>query len=70
MEKARKKSDPIDTMIECISDFVEAQYEDSELTDSDLALSKRRFRNAIYFIVLSIMEDIDEKKQIQSHTST
>lgn len=67
--QSRKKSDPIDTMVECIVDFNEAQFEDSDVSDEELELAKRRFKSALQFLIITTMEQYDEKKQIQSHTS-
>lgn len=63
-QKKRQKADPMDTLIECIWDFVDAQYEDTEVTDSDLLVAKKRFKHALQYIIISTMEQYDAKKQV------
>lgn len=69
--ESRKKSDPIDAIVDCIDTFVEASYEDSEVTDVELRIAKKRFRSALQYIIITTVEDyFYEKKQIQANTST
>lgn len=64
MQNKRKKSDPIDTMVECIADFSEAQFEDSDISDEELELAKRRFKSALQFLIITTMEQYDAQKQV------
>lgn len=64
MQNKRKKSDPIDTIIECIVDFNEAQFEDSDISDEELELAKRRFKSALQFLIINTMEQFDAQKQV------
>lgn len=61
-KKHKKKADPMDTLIECIWDFVDAQYEDTDVTDADLMIAKKRFKNALQYLIITTMEQYDAKK--------
>lgn len=59
-----KKADPVDTIIECIWDFNEAQYEDTDMTDDDMMIAKRRFRSALQYLIVTTMEEYNAQKQV------
>lgn len=61
-KKRKKKADPMDTLIECIWDFVDAQYEDTDVTDADLMIAKKRFKSALQYLIITTMEQYDAKK--------
>lgn len=62
-ESRSKKSDPVDTIVECIDTFVESSYEDSEVTDVELRIAKKRFRSALQYIIITTVEEyFNEKK--------
>lgn len=61
-KKRKKKADPMDTLIECIWDFVDAQYEDTDVTDADLIIAKKRFKSALQYLIITTMEQYDAKK--------
>lgn len=60
--KRKKKADPMDTLIECIWDFVDAQYEDTDVTDADMIIAKKRFKSALQYLIITTMEQYNEKK--------
>lgn len=64
--KQKKKLNPVDTIVESIDVFVESSYEDSDVSQEELALAKRRFYSALQYIIITTMEEFNEKKQVQS----
>lgn len=65
----KKKANPYDVIAECISVFVESEYEDTDVSEAELEIAKRRFRSALQYIIIATMEEFDEKKQVQTNTS-
>lgn len=66
-----QRTDPIDAIIESIEIFVDASYEDTEVTDVELRIAKKRFLSALQYIIINTVEDyFNEKKQIQTNTSS
>lgn len=61
-KRKKTKADPMDTLIECIWDFVDAQYEDTDVTDADLIIAKKRFKSALQYLIITTMEQYDAKK--------
>jgi len=67
----KQKSNPIDTIVDSIDVFVESSYEDTDVSHEELEIAKRRFRSALQYIIITTMEEYEnEKKQIQSNTSS
>lgn len=67
----KQKSNPIDTIVDSIDVFVESSYEDTDVSSEELEIAKRRFRSALQYIIITTMEEYEnEKKQIQSNTSS
>lgn len=60
--KKRQKADPMDVLIECIWDFVDAQYEDTDVTDADIVIAKKRFKSALQYLIITTMEQYNEKE--------
>lgn len=57
----KKHSDPFDTMFECMEIILDAAYADSDITDDELNLAKRRFRSALFYIIRTSMEDFQNE---------
>lgn len=68
--KQKKKLNPVDTIVESIDVFVESSYEDSDISPEELALAKRRFYSALQYIIITTMEEFNEKKQVQLNPSS
>lgn len=67
----KQKSNPIDTIVDSIDVFVESSYEDTDVSHEELEIAKRRFCSALQYIIITTMEEYEnEKKQIQSNTSS
>lgn len=41
---------------------MDASYEDSDITEEELMLAKRRYRSALLYIIRSVMEDLQDEK--------
>lgn len=66
----RRKADPIETLLECVSISVEYQYEDSDISNEEFELAKRRFANALKYLIIHTIEEFgNEEKSLQSNTS-
>lgn len=61
-QKKKRKADPMDVLIECIWDFVDAQYEDTDITDADIVIAKKRFKSALQYLIITTMEQYNEKE--------
>ena len=59
----RRKSDPVETIFECVWTAVEAQYEDSDVSDDEFELAKRRFSNALRYLIIHTIEEFGNAQE-------
>ena len=66
-----KRSDPVETIFECVSVASEYFYEDSDVSDEEYQLAKRRFANALKYLIIHTIEEFgNEEKSLQPNTSS
>lgn len=41
---------------------MDASYEDSDITEEELMLAKRRYRSALFYIIRTSMEEFQDEK--------
>lgn len=56
--KQRKHANPYDTICEVIPLIVEADYEDSDISQEEFELAQHRFRNALEYIITRKVEEL------------
>lgn len=59
----KRKADPIETIFECVSIANEYTYEDSDVTDEEYELAKRRFANALRYLIIHTIEEFGNEKK-------
>ena len=66
----KRRADPIETIFDSVSVAVEYQYEDSDVSDEEFELAKRRFANALRYLIIHTVEEFgNEEVSLQSNTS-
>lgn len=53
----KKTTNPFDAIAESLAVILDADYEDTDVTDEELALAKKRFAHALRFVVVSTVEE-------------
>ena len=65
-----RKANPIDTIVETFGIMAEYQYEDSDVSDEEFELAKRRFGNALRYLIIHTIEEFgNEEVQVQPDSS-
>lgn len=53
----KKTNNPFDAISESLAVILDADYEDTDVTDEELALAKKRFAHALRYVVISTVEE-------------
>lgn len=53
----KKTNNPFDAITESLTVILDADYEDTDVTDEELALAKKRFAHALRYVVVSTVEE-------------
>lgn len=53
----KKKSDPIEVIVDTLDVMLEYRYDDSDVTEEEYALAKKRFSLALVYFVESIGDE-------------